>query len=270
MRCTEILLNAGADPSIPNRDWFTESPLHDALAEVVNFRDLSFGTTPALREDYDCTFKRLLRASHVDLVSAKSVTAGPSIWLSAFVHNLTSCGFVEYLLNAGCDINEATKSFPGQFDGRNCLYLLVGNVSQPETSCAFDTLRFLPRKGVDVLVKDASGMTISDYIDILGGTYACYRRDLWNCALQREGIKTDQATGMDRRKAGYTRNYTPEHYRALCYLDTWTEEDLSCQVHEILETYPWTEEEALELSHIRHEEEVRRERREKAEKREVA
>jgi len=250
MRCTEILLNAGADPSIPNSGLFTQSPLHDALADAIKFRDLSYNTTPAQSEDYDYMFKRILRASLVDLASGMSVTVGPSIWLSAFAEHTPYCALVEYLMNAGCDINEVTKSFPDQLDGWNCLYLLVQNAIEPESSRAFETLRFLLRRGINALAKDASGMAVFDYINATQPSgRSDYSRDLWHCALQREGIDTGQAVERCPRVVKYGEFYTSEHYYAMCCLDTWTVENLSQQVQDTLTAHPWTGEEALALFH---------------------
>jgi hypothetical protein len=119
-----------------------------------------------------------------------------------------------------------------------------------------ETLRFLLRKNANALNSDASGSTISDLVDSdFNWPTSTYKRDLWYCALRREGIDTGSTIEAHPRITKYNTLYTPEHYRALCYLDTWTEEDLSQQVQETLEAYPWTREELSELYRIRDEKE---------------
>lgn len=76
--------------------------------------------------------------------------------------------------------------------------------------------------------------------------------------MRREGIDIGAPIEVNPRIAKYNSKYTPERYRALCYLDRWTEENLSRQVHDILTACPWSEEEISELNciHVKKEAEV--------------
>ena len=103
--------------------------------------------------------------------------------------------------------------------------------------------------------KDAYGMTVSDYVDKPPSSkvFLCYRgyhQDLWYCALRREGIHSGPS---EESHIDYHDYYTLEHYRAMCYLDTWTKEDLSQQVFESLKAHPETEETIFNLACIREE-----------------
>lgn len=102
-----------------------------------------------------------------------------------------------------------------------------------------------------------------------------YQRDLLYCALQREGVDIGLDKGIQNRTPIYDRWYTPEHYRALCFLNEWWgDDDLEEQVQKLLPQHPWTEEERLAMQPIYQEREAWREawrearrRREEEEKR---
>lgn len=121
----------------------------------------------------------------------------------------------------------------------------------PENSSEFEVTRFLIKQRANLFLKDSSGLTIFDHANaILTRESTSYRRDLWYCALQREGMDTNTSVEVPPRIAKYNKYYTPEHYRALCHLDHWTEKDLSRQLRDILEAYPWSEEKISEFSRI--------------------
>jgi hypothetical protein len=194
----------------------------------------------------------MIRETHLGLIDLTSGGVMPSPVLFAFLqHPLPSSRTVKALLDMGCDINETYAP-----DGWNCLFLQSMCASSPNSSYEFDTLRCTLRHRGDIFAKDAAGRTVFDHVNATSNLeFSGYRRDLWYCALQREGIDVGPTAGMQSRVAVYNRFYTPQHYRALCYLDDWTEKDLSRQVHETLEGCPWTEEEISELSRIHDEEE---------------
>jgi hypothetical protein len=86
--------------------------------------------------------------------------------------------------------------------------------------------------------------------------YSSYRRDLWYCALQREGLDVGGTIELHARIVRYNERYTLEHYRALCYLDHWTKEDLSRPLQDLLEACPWSQEEISDFSRIHDEKEA--------------
>lgn len=258
-QCTALLLDAGADPSIPNRgksSLYPHSPLSIALENAIQ----QFGSPlPTVKERSEHILKRMISSSLLDLTTPAASGRSESIWLSAFLEkHPPSSGLVERLLEAGCDINETAVS-PKVSDGRNCLFLLVLDAWMPGSSREFETLRLLLRRRANVFARDASGLTVFDRVNAssspLNEEYWDYRRDLWFCALRREGIDTGQAVMMHPGTFAYNDSYALEHYRALCYLDTWTEEDLSQKIRKTLEAFPSTEEEKDQLTRIRVEKE---------------
>lgn len=189
------------------------------------------------------------------------------MWLSAFPRNYPpSASILKCLLDAGCDINETTVNHPDVPDGWNCLFLLVLRAEFPDSSEEFETLRYTIKQRVNIFAKDASGLTVFDHVNAPpNDIYSGYRRDLWYCALWREGIDTRSLPEKHPHVAEYSIFYRLEDFRALCYLDTWTRADVAHQVHEALTAwdaaYLDTEEATLRLSLIREEEELRQDRR---------
>lgn len=116
-----------------------------------------------------------------------------------------------------------------------------------------------PRLTPSVCMCLSSGSTIFDWVNRPYSTesYSPFRRhqrDLWYCALRCEGIDTGQATEMYSKVARWEPNcYTPEHYRALTYLDIWDCDNFSQQVQESLKVHPWTEVDISESAHMRDE-----------------
>jgi hypothetical protein len=136
--------------------------------------------------------------------------------------------------------------------------------SAPGGSGDFEITRFLIKQRANLFARDASGLTIFDHLNAaLEKNPTSYQRDLWYCALQREGIDIGETIQAHPRVARYDKSYTPEHYRALCYLDRWTKEKLSEQTHDSLEACPWSEEEISELCRIHDKKQVEARRVEK-------
>jgi hypothetical protein len=106
----ELLLEAGADPTIPNNGTNIKheySPLHSTLfmatiGEKYGIHVLK-NTIPVL--------ERMIRGSFVAFMKPTSKAMGPSIWLSAFLWFSAPRMLVEHFLDAGCDINETTVNF---------------------------------------------------------------------------------------------------------------------------------------------------------------
>jgi hypothetical protein len=133
MRCLDLLLDAGADPTTPFSGTNPEddySPLHGALAVAVLNAPISYDKRVKFM------FERIIHGSFMALDTA---TSGPSIWLTAFQWCSPSPELVQSLLDAGCDINETTIDFRNAPDGRNCLFLQVLRAKETGTSLEFAT-----------------------------------------------------------------------------------------------------------------------------------
>ena len=251
-QCAALLLDAGADPNFHNNeeDSGLNSPLYHALVKW-RYNPSSDGNTEHLME-------RMIRGSHVALTGSTLNGAEQSVWMYAF-HLLSPLPLkiLKALLDMGCDINETAVNLPRIPDGWTCLFLQVLRAPCPKTSRTFEVTRFLIRQRANIYAKDGYGLTIFDHVGAaMASESSSYRRDLWYCALQREGIDIGAMIEEHPRIAKYDEDYTPEHYRALCHLDHWTDENLSQQVHNLLEAYPWSEEEISEISRIRDENEA--------------
>lgn len=253
-RCIHLLLDAGGDITIPQRSSHPED-CRSALEIMLNNE---------LRLDFDSIN---METRFVDVGAPTS--PGLSIWLYA-VHRDGNKAFVypEYiasLLPSVCDINETTKNCPGFPDGWNCLFLLVLYANDQDWSWDFESLRLLLRHSVNIHAKDASGLTVFDHVNALPSKSNSYQRDILYCALQREGVDIGDDQEMRNRTALYDENYTPEHYRALCFLNEW-EYYLEGQVQKLLEQHPWTEEEWLVMQPIYQKREAEREARREADR----
>jgi hypothetical protein len=197
--------------------------------------------------------KRMIRGTHVMLTETASDTVEPSIWLHAFLQSEPpSLSIIKELLGMGCDMKETAVNLPTVLNGWNSLsFWQVLRARRPGLSHEFKMLRFFIKQRTNLFAKDAYGKTISDHVNAAREwSPTCYQQDLWYCALQRKGIDTAQATEAHPRVAKYGRSYTPEHYRALSYFDSWTDDNLSRQVHNTLDACPWTDEEVYESSRI--------------------
>ena len=212
----------------------------------------------------------MIRDNHVCLAAATpgpgSYSQEPSIWLSAFLFtHVPPIKILKCLLDAGCDINETTVNRPDVPDGWSCIFMQVLRARHSYSSLEFETLRFTLKQGCDICAKDASGLTVSDHVNAPStAPVSRYRRDLWYCALQREGIdigSTIEANSVPE----YNIFYNLDHFHALQYLDTWTPTNVSQKVHEALTArdvaYLDTEEATLRLSRMRDQRE-REQRRE--------
>lgn len=266
-RCLTLLLDAGADPDFHYNEGSTFydsghfSPLHHALKSSMHYHS-SNGT-------FEHLFERMIRGSHVALMCSTIRGVEKSIWMFGFSQPGTlPLRIVKRLLDMGCDINETAASLPDIPDGWTCLFLQVLRAFYPQDSREFEVTRFLIRQHANIFAKDGSGLTIFDHVNAeLTWTSKSYQWDLWYCALRREGIDIGAMIEEHPRIAKYNERYTPEHYRALCCLDHWTEENLSQQVHDLLEAYPWSEEEISELSRIHNEKEAKARRDEEERRR---
>lgn len=257
VHCATLLLDAGADPNFPNnedstfRDCDHSSPLYLALENSMY--------SPSFDGSTEHLFERMIRESHVALTGSTIRGAEQSVLLYAFRQPGTlPLRIVKELLDIGCDINETAVNLPNIPDGWTCLFLQVLRAFRPQVSSEFEVTRFLIKQRTNISAKDGSGLTIFDHADAIATKgSSSYRRDLWYCALQREGIDTGTTIEAHPRIVRYSEYCTPEHYRALCCLDHWTEENLSQQVHDSLEAYPWSEDEISELSRIHNEKEAK-------------
>lgn len=144
-------------------------------------------------------------------------------------------------MEAGCNISEVDG------DGRNCLFHCVLRGHEPRTSKESEALRFLLGIFRDIYAEDKWGLTIFDYVkDIKDERYGSYRRDLWHNSLRRAGLVPH---GYAESQAQYTLEYTPQHHRALRYLDSWNEiYDFSIDMASLDAEHPMTEYEAAEMA----------------------
>lgn len=259
--CRQLLLGAGGDLTIPKRSDHPRSRLSPL--------EIMFASRLVPEE----LFKNL---ETVFVGFGAPTSMGLSFWLYVFIQGETEIDVhprhVESLLKAGCKINETTKKCPGFPDGWNCLFFLVLTARDQHYSWEFQSLRRVlmhsAGHAVNIYAKDASGLTIFDHVNALPPKSNSYQRDLWYCALQREGVDVRDDQRMQNRIPLYDKYYTPEHYRALCFLEQWSKGgNLEKKVHDLLEQHPWTEEEWLVMQPIYQEREERRRQRAEANQR---
>ena len=261
-RCAALLLDAGADPDFHYNEGSTfedsdhSSPLHHALKSSILY--------PSSDGNMEHLLERMIRGSHVAFTGSTIRGVEQSIWMYGFSQSGTlPLRIVRRLLEMGCDINETAVNLPNTPDGWTCLFLHVLRAFHSGNSREFEVTRFLIRQRANIFAEDGSGLTIFDHANArLTWTSSSYHQDLWYCALQREGIDIGAIIEVYPRIAKYDEYYTPEHYRALCCLDHWTEKNLTQQLHDSLEACPWSEEEVSELSRIHDEKEAKARRAE--------
>ncbi|KAM0722308.1 hypothetical protein Q7P37_001749 [Cladosporium fusiforme] len=253
-QCFTLLLDAGADYTIPgggNDGTFLPSPLEMLLDNWW--------------EPYSREASNLLsRMLSEDMAFEVPTPDGLSIWLNACrAHAYGSMPeSLQMPLDAGCDVHETTKNYSEYPDGWNCLFLFTLHAYDPHDAEELGALQLLLRSSANVFAKDASELTVFDHVNALPmDQYGSYRRDLWYCALQRESIDIGEYLEMYPRVPVYSAIYTPEHYRALCFLEDWIDDEddgddevygynMEQQVSEILNVHPWTEEESSAMEPI--------------------
>lgn len=256
-RCATLLLDAGADPKVRSEGAVSsEDPDHFSPLNLA-LDDCTYNLLPG--EDTEYVLNRMIRSSHVALMGSTIDGVEQSVLLFALGRlSQPPLRIVKELLDMGCDVNETAVNIPTIPNGWSCLFLQVLRARHPGNSLEVEMTRFLIRQRANIFAKDGSGLTIFDHLNAFPTNG--YRQDLWYCALQREGIDTGQAIEKYSRVAEYDLYYTPEHFRALCYLDSWTDDNLSRQVHDTLEACPWTEEEISAFSRV-HDEDLEAEMR---------
>lgn len=239
--CTKILLEAGADPTITDR-YSDQAYSRSSIEEALDWR-------------IDCEPGELLcllsKRSFLDLEAITST--GLSIWLHACLNarQIVTPSLLQDLLDAGFRIDSKTQNHAKFPDGWNCLFMLVLNAQEPEDSHELETLRFLLRSSTDVFAKDATGLTVFDHVaSSRTERHSSYQRDLWYCALQREGVDVRSYVEVSPRTALYDDDYTPEHYSALRFLDEWDGANLERKVSQLLKKELWTEEEVTQCLSI--------------------
>lgn len=166
-------------------------------------------------------------------------------------------------VDKGADITEVDHY------GFNCLFTFIACATGAGTVSEYRALQCLLRIFNDIFARDASGNDVFMYVnelrrwpgkwqdrfdDVLSldiwfdvehrdGSCDCgsYRQDLWYCALRRSKLDVLYEIGPYTRIARYSRLYTPYHYLALCYLDSWGElhsDDFEEQIRQVLEEHP--------------------------------
>lgn len=136
--CMRLLLDTGADPTIPPRtnDTISDmSPLQRVLLRG--------------QEDYDLLEHFNISAVHLGTPTWENL----STWLYTFYRQANDHIFpdmVESLLKACCNINETTKNCPGFPDGWNCVFFLVLYADDKEGYWEFESLRLLLGHSVNI------------------------------------------------------------------------------------------------------------------------
>jgi hypothetical protein len=159
------------------------------------------------------------------------------------------------LLDRGFGADFATTDMCGW----NSLPHLVLRAESPDSGEELKMVRILLPVVGDVLAKDCDGLTVFDRVkrkrpalplpwreDIMGipYPYGSYQQDLLYCALLRSGLYTLHDLPSLKARPRFTRLYTPQHYRALLYLQTWDEEaDPMVLTHPLLNEDPLLDEE---------------------------
>lgn len=184
--------------------------------------------------------------SFIDLSSLR--IDGLSIWLRSCndAMFLKTPRVLEYLIKAGCDIEEVDNN------GWNCLFHCVLNAHGPNTSKSFEALLYLLSVFPKIDAQDRYKKSISDRVSRADDEHGSYQRDLWYHGLERSGICTHGSLHSRLSASRYTLDYTPQHHRAMRYLDTWTFSEYfgNTDTTEIDAMYPMTEYEAAETARL--------------------
>jgi len=170
---------------------------------------------------------------------------GKSVWLWACGVN-APLESLRFLLEAGCNPFEVDSL------GRNGLYILFTAATYfgPNTSYTLQALRLLLDAGIDPHAQDNNGETVYDRINARDASRRAqgeawpdrgsYHQDVWRSAIQRQGIDAQEDDATHWR---FTRDYTPEHLRALQFLDSWGEQSFRSQMDQVLQKHPLDDEE---------------------------
>lgn len=180
---------------------------------------------------------------------------GKSVWLWACGVN-AQLESLRFLLQAGCN--------PFEVDSleRNALYILFTAAIYfgPSTSYTLQALRLLSSAGVDPHAQDHNGETVYARINARDVSRRAqrkawpdrgsYHQDVWRSALQRQGIDVHEDDPTYWR---FTRDYTPEHLRALQFLDSWDEQSFRSQMDQVLQEHPLDDEETRFMRQLKFE-----------------
>lgn len=127
--------------------------------------------------------------------------------------------------------------------GWNCLVYCVLAAKSPRTGKELESLRFLLTSFGQFFAQDNATWSVLNPIeaempilswpaDLEVDTYeqplrlhGSYQQDLWYCALYRSGLYSSYDIRPPRSRPTFTPAYTPQHYRALLYLDSWDMEE---------------------------------------------
>ncbi|KAM0717651.1 hypothetical protein Q7P37_007503 [Cladosporium fusiforme] len=238
MACARLMIGAGADSTM--RD--TTCALLDSVSAMEEVCDLV--TLRYQEDDFEMIFDLLFEGA-VDDPRTMVSSHGRSLWLEACSH--AKPAFLRKLLKLGCDATETEccvgKNYnPRDYGGWNGLFFIVMFAEDPSMSNAFESLRILLDASVNPFTRDDTGRTLFDHVKETEYGRS-FKRDLWYCALHRVGINATSYSEHYPRIPRYIKSYTPKHYRALCYLDQWNEQNFDEQVDRVLENHPLSEEE---------------------------
>jgi hypothetical protein len=144
------------------------------------------------------------------------------------------------LLNAGCDPTETDSN------GHNGLFAHIlqsrSYTWTAQTSLNFEVVKLLLEHGVDPDARDSTGRTVTDHLDNdATNIHGSYRQDLWYCVRKRLGFKVQSEPSLQSRRWRF--RYTPEHYRALLYLESWDLQNFESQMELLEMRHPLNEDE---------------------------
>ena len=192
--CIQILLGAGADPTISLKS--RDSPFHVACSpKDIDILDMLL--------DLGREF------AHIELADSYGRTPLLRIcsWYSTY-----SVEAFSYLIDAGADINARDGT------GATCLHLAIENAKRP-LGDEFEAISYLVRRGADVNAMTTEGMSVSEVAYTPSSTdivykLGSYRGDLWDAVLAR----TDHdpvPLPHDRHHKQFTACYTRADFEAL-------------------------------------------------------
>lgn len=135
----------------------------------------------------------------------------------------TTPKILQALVQAGAIIAEVDEV------GWNCLFHCVLNSHMFWHSKEFEALKYLLNVFDDIFACDTGGLSIFDHVaqsrvhrrEFFAGHYGSYIQDLWYCALYRSGLSLRLKIPPPPLGPIFDECYTPRHYRALLYLNTW-------------------------------------------------
>lgn len=194
--CIQILLRAGADPTISLKLW--DSPFHVAC-------------TPNDMDIFDVLLELGKEFVHVELADSRGRT--PLLRMCKWYLTYSQPAF-SHLIDRGADINARDTN------GATCLHLAIENAKRPLENDEFEALTYLVHCGADVHATNFDGKSVSEVAFETHSTdvvykLGSYRGDLWLAVLAAAGYDASSfVTGWPREKV-FTSRYTQVEFEKL-------------------------------------------------------